>query len=184
MKKLASLRCLEVSIACIGEKRLAHLHDKGCTKVMLESAASCLKLWQILTCGSVTLSLVWGRSYSDICNALLCFGVCNTCWRAWYAHFASLFYIIILSLFIGIFHIMMQYLCYFISFCMFCNYWRCIHRSLKSAGKVPVKTSDVGSPKNSRKIQGTIFPEISHGVRRGRRGERQGGGGTPCRGPT
>ena len=95
MKKLASLRWLELSIACIGEIRLAHLHAKGCTKVMLESAASCLKLWQISTYGSVTLSLVWGRSYSDICNALLCFGVCNTCWRAWYVHFSSLFYIII-----------------------------------------------------------------------------------------
>ena len=59
-----------------------------------------------------------------------------------------------LFLFIDIFHIMMQYLCYFILFCMFGNYCRCIHRSLESAGKVPVRTPDFGSPKNSRKIQG------------------------------
>ena len=34
----------------------------------------------------------------------------------------------------------MQYLCYFIPFCMFGNYWGCIRRSLESAGKVPIKT--------------------------------------------
>ena len=89
-----------------------------------------------------------------------------------------------LSLFIDIFHIMMQYLCYFILICMFDNYWRCITRSLESAGKVPVKTPDFGSPKNSRKIQRSIFSGISHGARRGRRGERQGAGATPCRGST
>ena len=55
------------------------------------------------------------------------------------------------SLFIDIFHIMMQYLCYFISFCMFGNYWGCICRSRKSAGKVPVKIPGVGSSKNFRK---------------------------------
>ena len=62
-----------------------------------------------------------------------------------------------LSLLIDIFHNMMQYLGYFILFCMFGNYWGCICRSWKSAGKVPVKIPDVGSSENSRKIRKSIF---------------------------
>ena len=89
-----------------------------------------------------------------------------------------------LSLFIDIFHIMMQYLCYFILICMFGNCWRCIHRSLESDGKVHVKTPDFRRPKNSRKIQRSIFRDMSHGARRGRRREQQGAGATPYRGPT
>ena len=57
-----------------------------------------------------------------------------------------------LSLFIDIFYIMMQYLYYFILFCMFGNYWGCICWSRKSAEKVHVKIPDVGSSENSRKI--------------------------------
>ena len=61
----------------------------------------------------------------------------------------------------------MQYLGYSTLFCMFCNYWGFICRSPESAGKVPVKTPDFGSPKNYMKIQSIIFREISHGAKRG-----------------
>ena len=78
----------------------------------------------------------------------------------------------------------MQYLCYFISFCMFSNYWRCICRSPESAGKVHVKIPGVQSSENSRKIRRIIFWEISHGAKRAHGDELQGAGATPCRGST
>ena len=77
----------------------------------------------------------------------------------------------------------MQYLCYFILFCMFGNYWRCITRSLESPGKVPVKTPDFGSPKNSRKIQRIILRKISHETRRGEEASNRGQVRPPAAGP-
>ena len=65
----------------------------------------------------------------------------------------------------------MQYICHFISFCMFGNYWGCICRSRKSAEKLHVKIPDVGSSENYRKIQKSIFWEISDGAKRGKGGE-------------
>ena len=62
-----------------------------------------------------------------------------------------------LSLFIDIFHIMMQWLCYSTLFCMFYNYWGFICWSPESAGKLPVKTPNGQSSENYRKIQEILF---------------------------
>ena len=67
---------------------------------------------------------------------------------------------------------------------MFGNYWGCICRSRKSAGKVPVKIPDVRSSENFRKIWKSIFWKLSHRAERGHGGELQGAGATYSRGPT
>ena len=89
-----------------------------------------------------------------------------------------------LSLFIDIFHIMIQYLCYFTLFCMFRNYWGCICRSPESAGKVPVKILEFGSPKNSQKFRNSFLLEKTHRARRLARWEPPGAGAGAHRGPT
>ena len=48
--------------------------------------------------------------------------------------------------------------------------------------KSTVKTPDVRSSENSRKIQEILFSEISHGVKRAHGGETAGAGATPGRG--
>ena len=67
----------------------------------------------------------------------------------------------------------------FIIFCMFCIYGGFICESPEIDGKAHVKTPDLRSPKNSKKIKKSFFREISHGARRGHEGEPPGAGATP-----
>jgi hypothetical protein len=65
-----------------------------------------------------------------------------------------------LLLFIDIFHIKMCYLCYFVLFCMFDDYWRINCRSQISAGKSTVKALYFWSTKNiSEKTDVPILSE-------------------------
>ena len=71
-----------------------------------------------------------------------------------------------LLLFTDIFHILLQYLCYFILFCMFCNYTEFNCRSQDSAEKSTVRKGYAGSPKHHQKNIGIISSSNQAGAQK------------------
>ena len=130
--------------------------DVSCSYSLLSTLHS-INLWSCLP----SLVFAWGQAESKL-------GGVDT------FHFASLFFIIIYLY--SLINFVLGYFTYVILpfFCMFCIFGRFICQSSESARKVPIKTPDVRSSENSRKIQEILFSEISHGVKRAHGGETAG----------
>ena len=80
MKREDYLKCLRVSITCIGDEGMIHSLDKVSIKeLMLEHVVTYLKIWKIMTCEFGTLCSTWlvlivtssDAIFSNICKTRL-----------------------------------------------------------------------------------------------------------------
>jgi hypothetical protein len=71
MKGESFLRCLEASIACIGNGKIVHLLGKVCRKGIIDIEVWHLKLWKIMTSRFGTLFFCMAGCDNDI-NVLQC----------------------------------------------------------------------------------------------------------------